>query len=329
VRKTVALVVAAAFVFTLAGCTDLPQTVDNCVPAASSGSASKAVSADGTFGKDPKATVPTPTATKTVQVSTLKEGTGPVLGTDDIALLQYTIYAGVNGQLLGSSGANGYTNANQYTTVIGVKADPIGKDLTCQRVGSRTVAVETAKQFFGSASSAQSSGLTANDVLVVVADITKGYRGRATGALAPLKSGFPSVVTATNGRPGVTLDLQTPPKKPESETIRKGTGAVIKKSDTIIVQIEGIGWTTNPAPTDTFENTWTSHKPVISPAVSVNQSSSSAFDPSSSKALIGQTVGSQVLVVVPPKYGYPSSKTPQGYPTGETLVFVYDILGIR
>jgi FKBP-type peptidyl-prolyl cis-trans isomerase len=46
------------------------------------------------------------------------------------------------------------------------------------------------------------------------------------------------------------------------------------------------------------------------------------------KAMVGQTVGSQVLVVVPPKYGYPSSSLPAGVTSGSTLIFVFDVLGI-
>jgi FKBP-type peptidyl-prolyl cis-trans isomerase len=326
VRKTAAIVLAAAFVVAIAGCSDLPQTVVNCTPAATAGSASKSISASGEFGKDPKAKIPTPTVTKKVQISTVRQGTGAVLGADDFARLQYTIYAGDSGSVLGSSGQSGFTKATEYQAGIGVKADPIGRYLTCERVGSRTAMVLTAQQFFGSASAATSEGVTAKQVLVVVSDIVSGYRGRATGPLQPLQSGFPSVVTAPDGTPGVTFDLQSPPKDLRYEVVRRGNGAKVKKGDTLLLQVEGIQWT-NPAPTDTFVSTWTAHQPEVTPAASITQNSNSTLDPGSSKALIGQTVGSQVLVVVPPKFGYPSGKAPQGFPTSGTLVFVYDILG--
>ncbi|MFT6973529.1 MAG: FKBP-type peptidyl-prolyl cis-trans isomerase, partial [Pontimonas sp.] len=45
-------------------------------------------------------------------------------------------------------------------------------------------------------------------------------------------------------------------------------------------------------------------------------------------ALIGQTVGSQVLVSVPPTEGYSPGTAPSGVPPGATLVYVFDILGV-
>jgi peptidylprolyl isomerase len=328
VRKPLALVVAAAFVFALAGCTDLPQTVDSCVPSAPAGHASDAISASGAFGKDPKAKIPTPTLIKTPETSAIHEGTGAVLGKDDLALVQVTIYAGATGEVLGTTGSSGYSKSSESLTVIGEKGG-LGTELTCQRVGSRSATVLTAKDYFGSKAAATSANVPADTVLVLVSDIAKGYRGRATGNLQTLKPGFPSVVTAPNGTPGVTLDLQSPPKTAESEVLRKGSGNIVKKSDDVILQVEGIQWTTDPLPTDTFTNTWTKHQPVLTPAVDVSQNTNSVLTKAASKAIIGQPVGSQVLVVVPSKYGYPSGKAPQSYPTSGTLVFVYDILGTR
>ena len=45
------------------------------------------------------------------------------------------------------------------------------------------------------------------------------------------------------------------------------------------------------------------------------------------EALVGQTVGSQVLVIVPPNKGYGANGNPSGGIKGtDTLVFVVDIL---
>ena len=45
------------------------------------------------------------------------------------------------------------------------------------------------------------------------------------------------------------------------------------------------------------------------------------------KNIVGQTVGSQVMVVIPPEDAYGDAPQ-QGIPAGSTLVFVIDILGI-
>jgi len=44
---------------------------------------------------------------------------------------------------------------------------------------------------------------------------------------------------------------------------------------------------------------------------------------------VGQTVGSQVAIVVPPALGYPDGNQPAGVPDGSTLIYVFDILGVQ
>ena len=45
-------------------------------------------------------------------------------------------------------------------------------------------------------------------------------------------------------------------------------------------------------------------------------------------ALIGQTVGSQIVAVIPPDQGY-GDKASGTIPAGSTLIFVVDILGVN
>jgi FKBP-type peptidyl-prolyl cis-trans isomerase len=327
VRKIAAIVLASAFLVSVAACADLPAEVQNCVPTYHSGAASDSISATGEFGKNPKAKIPTPTVSSKVEVSALKKGTGLLLGPDDIADLQLSLYTASDGKLQGSTGdAAGFTKASNIQITVGL-TDTIARSLECQRVGTRVATVLTAKQYFGSTATAVSQGVPGKTVLVVVMDITNGYRGRAVGILQPLQSGFPSVVTAPDGTPGVTLDLQEPPKTLQSELVRGGSGAKVKAGQRVLLQVQAIAWT-DPAPTSTFDSTWKDHTPRYYTLTALTKNAGGeSLDPGSVKSLIGQRVGSQVLVVVPPKYGYPSGKAPSGYPTGETLIFVYDILG--
>jgi peptidylprolyl isomerase len=138
-------------------------------------------------------------------------------------------------------------------------------------------------------------------------------------------------VTSGDGTPGLTLDLQEPPKTLQYETVRGGDGATIKAGQKVLLQVQAVAWTNPPptGPSGTFDTTWKTHDPrfyTLTPLAA--DSNGNALDAGSVKALVGQKVGSQVLVVVPPKYGYPSGKAPSSYPAAETLIFVYDILGI-
>ncbi|MCU1470658.1 MAG: peptidylprolyl isomerase [Glaciihabitans sp.] len=330
VRRFAAIVVAAAFVVSLAACSDLPAQVQNCVPASTPGSASNAVTAGGTFGANPEASVPTPTKTTRVETTVLKTGKGLRLGPNDIAVGQVTIYTGADGKVGASTGTNGkYSATTAIELAVGDKSNPLGHYVSCQTVGTRSVTVMTAAQYFGSTAKATSQGADPMETLVIVTDVQRGYRGRATGILQPLQAGFPSIVTSGDGTPGVTLDLQSPPKTLSWEVVRRGSGAKVQAGDNVLLQVEGVEWTT-PAPTTTFDSTWTTHTPRLYPLKSLAATADGSYslDPGSVKALTGQTIGSQVLVVVPPKFGYPSGKAPSGYPTGSTLIFVYDILGV-
>ncbi len=329
VRKFAAVVVASAIVIGLAACSDLPAQVQGCQTDYSNGTAAKAITATGAIGQNPKAKVPTPTLTKKVEVATTKTGSGLLLGKGDIADVTVTLYTGADGKAADSTG---YGRSKAVQVAVGDTSTTLptifAKSLMCETVGSRVTTVMTAAQFYGSASSATSNDVDPKTVVIGVTDIVKGYRGRAVGTLAPLKSGFPSVVTSPDGTPGVTLDLQEPPKTLQSEVVRAGSGQVVKKGQRVLLQVQGIAWT-DPAPTTTFDSTWTSHAPRYYTLTALKKDSAGySLDAGSVKSLVGQRVGSQVLVVVPAKDGYPSGKSPSGYPTKETLIFVYDILGV-
>ena len=98
-------------------------------------------------------------------------------------------------------------------------------------------------------------------------------------------------------------------------TLIKGAGAVVGPTDTILIQYQG----TNLATGKIFDQTW---------GKSPYSGAANGFVPGFTNAIVGQTVGSQVLVVIAPADGY----GPQGGNSGagigkdDTMVFVIDIL---
>jgi FKBP-type peptidyl-prolyl cis-trans isomerase len=101
--------------------------------------------------------------------------------------------------------------------------------------------------------------------------------------------------------------------------IKKGNGAVVEENNTVIVQYTGILWDQKTV----FDSTWESGTPASFPA-GPNQ----GLIPGFSEALVGHTVGSQVIAVIPPDLGYGTKGIPQaGIPGNATLIFVVDILG--
>ena len=338
VGKLAAILLAVGVVVSVAACSDLPAQVQGCTPAFSSGAASESVSASGAIGTKPTVHVPTPTTASKVENTVLHEGTGLILGKGDIAEISSVLYLGRTGDVIGATTQTGsYSKSTATQVPVGDKSTilplTVTKALMCAKVGSRVVTVLSGAQVYGSdaaaTSAAASAGVqfTGKDTMVLVTDIGGGYRGRATGILQPLQSGFPSVVTSGNGTPGLTLDLQEPPKTLQWEVVRGGSGAKVKAGQKVLLQVQGVEWT-DPAPTTTFDSTWTDDTPRFYSLTALAANAGGQFlDKGSVKALIGQRVGSQVLVVVPPKAGFPSGKAPTGYPSNATLIFVYDILG--
>jgi FKBP-type peptidyl-prolyl cis-trans isomerase len=332
VRKIAAIVLAAAFVVSVAACADLPAEVQGCVSTFSAGAASKAISVSGAIGTKPRVHVPTPTTATKVENSITTQGKGLLLGKGDIAEISSVLYVGKTGKLVGATASTAsYAKSTAVQVPVGDKSAALPATVTdalmCTRVGSRVVTVLSAAQVYGSSASAVQQGYSGKSTMILISDIGGGYRGRAVGILQPLQSGFPSVVTSPDGTPGLTLDLQEPPKTLQYEVVRGGSGAKVKAGQKVLLQVQGVAWT-DPAPTSTFDSTWTDHTPRFYKLTALAANSGGQFlDKGSVKALVGQRVGSQVLVVVPPKAGYPSGKQPSGYPTGTTLIFVYDILG--
>jgi FKBP-type peptidyl-prolyl cis-trans isomerase len=323
VRKSVALIVAAGFVAVTAGCSSVPQA-SGCDPITSPGDASSVVTATGDIGTEATVKFPTPVITKKVETSTLTVGSGDTLLPGQVADIQFSIYNGSSGEFLGST----YTAENPARITVGDEANPTAEALQCQTVGSRIATVLTVEQMYGADTLDPTIGLGNKDTLVVVSDIERGYIGRADGALQTLQAGLPAVVTAPDGTPGITLPNENPPSDLRIANIREGDGATVKQGDEAVVHYTGVLWGDDGEGT-VFDSSWERNQPSTFLASALSETETSGLVPGFAKALIGQKVGSQVLVVIPPEFGYPEGSNPASVPAGSTMVFVFDVLGIQ
>jgi peptidylprolyl isomerase len=83
----------------------------------------------------------------------------------------------------------------------------------------------------------------------------------------------------------------------------------------VLLQYQGVKWSTG----EVFDQTWGSGPTTLSMANVV---------PGFSQGLVGQTTGSQVLIVVPPALGYGEAGSSTNALAGEPLVFLIDILAV-
>lgn len=190
----------------------------------------------------------------------------------------------------------------------------MAKMLECATEGSRIVGAVTAEDFADEA--AANLGLTDGQAAVVVIDLNKVYLPAADGTpQAGGSSTLPQVVHAPGGRPGILVPDTDPPADLQIEVLKKGDGEVVESDSNVRVHYTGVTWNER----EVFDSSW-------------EKGASTAFTldgvvPGFAQALEGQTVGSQVLAVIPPELGY-GDQASGSIPAGSTLVFVIDILGI-
>lgn len=310
-RRLVSVVMAAGLLASLAACTSAPHTFATC----DTGASASLVTAKGKFGADPAAEFPTPLISKKPQVAVLSQGDGPAVTADSGVDLSVSIYDGKTGDAVPTQdGPITALNARFFVTDGAV---PFSDAVRCATVGSRIVATGSAAAILG-----PESGLSDDTTLVVVADVEDRFLSKADGADQPAQQGYPSVSLAPNGRPGLTFAVDEAPDGLGAATLKQGNGATVKQGDAVLANITGVVWDAK----STFLSSWNNKGPARVTAADLD-ASGKGLVPSLAKAVIGQKVGSQLLVVVSAdEFG--DGQLPEGVSAGDTLVYVFDILGI-
>jgi FKBP-type peptidyl-prolyl cis-trans isomerase len=308
VRTFIALGVVAGLLVSLSACTTSAPSGE-CTPSVSAGESSALVTASGSFGSSPTASFPTPLNASNLQVSVISKGDGPQLYDGDIAEFYATGFDGATG-VLGAPSAS-YSTPNS----VEVSADEdIQKIFECVTVGSRLSVVVPIKE--------GTSGGTG----VYIFDVVNGYYGKAVGSINAPESGFPSVVTAPGGEPGITILATPAPTDLRYTTLVTGTGKAVAANDTVKLQYTAVDWSTKTVVSSSWTDKANNGLPVTRTLTAFDSTTGSGLAAGVLKALIGKTVGSQVIVVLPPK-SY-ASGIDFNASTGSTLVIVYDILDI-
>jgi peptidylprolyl isomerase len=322
VRKLAVVALSAGVVVALTGCANGPFNLSACSPLYPSGSNSALVSAVGDLNADPEAEFPTPLIADGVESEIVTVGDGELLGNGDVASLQITIYNAKTGEQLISTG---HDSAGLRVPVT-ERAPHFGEIAQCSTVGSRIVTVGTAGDILGAENIAQNQlPLTDNDTIVMISDVESRYPGKADGVNQVPPSGLPAVVLAPNGQPGFTFPETDAPTELKVATLKAGSGRAVTEGDLAVMHASGIEWNAEK----TFRNSWEDAGVPGTYLVESSETSERGLPPGLAEALIGQTVGSQVLVVLPPAVGFAPETKPEGVTSGSTLVFVFDILGIQ
>lgn len=316
-RKLLVIFTTAGLLVSLSACAGAP--VDGSCPVVfRTGPNSALVTADGALGADPKATFPTPLISEDIEVTELIRGDGTVVEPTDVVDFQITALLGTSGDVVTSSGYDKTAPIRR----VAVEGDPLGQMLQCTSVGSRVAATARFDTIFPGVDPTE-QGMKASDTVVLVMDVQRAFPSRATGTDQLAPTGFPSIVLAPNGQPGFTFGSSTPRPDLAWAVLKQGNGAVVKEGDLVVAQATGAVWDSKAI----FYSSWDSGNPINLLAASTADNPD-GLPPGWAKALIGQKVGSQVIVSIPPSEGYPAGSAPTGITDGNTLVIVFDILGI-
>lgn len=318
-RAALPLLLSAGLVVSLAACSPATTTdASGCTPAPS-GSSSSGVKASGDFGSKPDVDVPFPTSVDSTQRSVLIPGDGETVENGDTVEIEFTLFNGETGVELSSTEYAG--TPTEFPVDEAQLLPGIVKTLECSTVGSRVVGVIPAIDSFGDAGSEQ-LGVAAGEDIVFVADIiaiappVEPALPRADGEDQPPTEGFPTVVLDADGRPTITIPPTAPPTDLQIAVLKKGDGAVVADGDDVTVHYVGMNWNTGVV----FDESWARGEPATFNTAQVIEGFT--------KALVGQTVGSQVIVIIPPDYGYGAAGSGDKIGGTDTIVFVIDILGI-
>ena len=277
----------------------------------------KSVTATGTFGKAPTVTIPAEAGTGALYTKTVIQGTGEKLTTSESLVGNYVAYdwSGKTHKLLGSSFQEGAPSLFAGQLLPGLETALIG-----QKVGSRVLAVIPPKDAFGTSGNSE-IGVGATDTVVFVIDMIKAIPNTAGATGTQTSNGggtLPTVTAAAPGKaPTITIPKTAAPKTLQVKTLIKGTGPAVKKGQLITVQYVGENWRTKSV----FDSSYSRGVPS---GVVIGEGQ---VIPGWDDGLVGQTVGSRVLLVIPPADGYGSSGNSEaGIEGTDTLVFVVDII---
>lgn len=327
-KKGLVLALCASVVVVVSGCAAestssegaAAATVDGCTP---SGAEVESISFSGAFGESPEATFDGPLVVEATQRLVVIEGSGVEVAIGDEIFIDYTFFNAANGEKIDDSGYD-----EESPTVL--RLDPsspvfLGVSLTaaCSTVGSRVAGLIPAEDAFGP-NGAPEFGIEPGDGLLFVVDVISikpppiPPLDRLEGEAAEPSEGFPGVSYDDNGAPTVTIPEGDVPTEFALDVVITGGGETIEDGDVVVVQYHGVNWNTG----STFDSSWLRGAPATFPT--------SGVIPGFRDGLIGQTVGSRVIIVIPADLGYgPTGGTGDGSIGAEdTIVFVVDILGI-
>ncbi|MGV8964845.1 MAG: FKBP-type peptidyl-prolyl cis-trans isomerase [Cellulomonas sp.] len=249
------------------------------------------VEVTGEAGQEPTLVYAHPLAIDHATSEVIWAGSGPQLVDGGPVLLNYRLEKAADATLVKET----YTQVPKPSTLT---PENLSKDLydalSGESVGARILLVLPA------------TSDTSSFASVMVVDV---LATRASGEAVPPREGMPAVTLGGDGEPTIAAPQGDPPSDLVVQALIKGEGTQVDQGATVTVQYVGVRWSDGSL----YDSTWTQGEPK-------------SFDlgdgilPGLAEGLVQQTVGSQVMLVIPPMVGAAAGSEQ------DTIVFVVDIL---
>ncbi|KAB8195232.1 hypothetical protein FH608_012740 [Nonomuraea phyllanthi] len=274
---------------------------------AAGGSAARGPAVRGPFGARPAISFPGGAPATWLQVDEPVAGQGAPLETGDTAIVQYTghVWDGRGNPLIDST----FTRGTPAALTVGAG---LGTALRGHRVGSRVVAAAPESYAYGTR---PPRGVERGAELLYVVDVLGAHHKDAS---VEAGGGSLAGVRVTGGAPPVlSVPAGAPPAEFAVKVLARGAGRGTQAGRLVVVQYEAAVWRRRQV----FDATWGADGPRTF------RIGDGSMIKAWERGLVGVPVGSRVLMVVPPSYGYGAAGDPAHGITGsDTLVFVVDVI---
>jgi peptidylprolyl isomerase len=309
-HKSVLALSAVLISLTLTGCS--PSVTLACEPSGG-GAHVESIDVSAVPLTKPTVTFASPITAESIQSRVVFEGQGNVFTGKNLIEFEFAGYNGASGELLQETSFDGNNPAPGF---FGPDSVPnFCSALVGAKEGSRVVTIFPPKDAHDGRG-VESLGIGPNDSFVFVFDLIRVYLPKAEGTSVAPEAGMPAVVTTPDGVPGVTMPKTDAPNELRIAQLIKGRGETIMSGDNVTLHYSGFLWDIGSK----FDSSWDRGEPVqfeVSPGMLIEGFLS---------AVVGQEVGSRVVVVIPPALGY-GQQASATIPANSTLVFVIEILG--
>jgi peptidylprolyl isomerase len=311
--RLAAVAAALAIGVGLTGCSGSEGSADPSASASASAVAPAAqvssldgITVEGEYGTEPTVTFE-PFSIDETRSEVLSEGDGPAVEADDTVKVKYF---GVNGRT-GVPFDTSFPNPDPVPFPLDAVVPGFAEGLVGKTQGSRVLIAMPGEAGYDSAGGSPQAGIEVGDTLVFVVDIVGLQLDAPEGETVSQPGGQPRI-TGDVGDPQVEIPAGDPPTELLAQPLIKGEGPALTADSTATFNYRAWLWDGTQID-DTY-------------ATAPEPGQLSLLIPGWVEGLEGQTVGSRVLLVVPPDLAYPDGVPEASVPAGSTIVYVVDIL---